>query len=165
MKKTAISLLTVASLSACAASLPIETAPVNVTYTNAAASKDIVKMATPTVRASKYNADGQSAELSGASCKIQGQGFVATVITPAVVRIPMKAGPPPNLTVTCTDGTLTRTRVVSATNLTKQRIQNSGAGGGLLGALMASAIAAAQDPSNDEYEFQRISVGLNDRPK
>lgn len=166
MKNLMTGALALALLAGCTAQMPVETPPIDVTYTQKAASQGIVKFANPTLRTQRFGADGKRSEISGVACKLQGSGFNASYTTPAIVRIPMKAGPPSSLVVTCNDGTNTRTQSYGATNLTAQRIQNSGGvAGGLVGALIASAIVASRDTSKDEFEFTSFIVTMNEKPQ
>lgn len=144
---------------------PVTTAPVEVTYTQRAIATNIIRFATPTLRTGRWNAEGKREEITGAKCELLGTGIKASFVTPAIVRIPMHKGVPASVILTCNDGTTSRSASVGIVNVTAQNIQNGGAAaGGLVGALIASAVVASRDPKNDEFRYIDTMVMMNEKP-
>lgn len=154
-------------IAGCAERMDITTAPVEVSRTNAFQSENYVGNHPVEVRtfALSQKSDGKSekTEFAGAACSIQGRGFSAKFSTPAIVNFPDYGYRSQAITGSCQVKEAVRPIVAQPYNITVANIQsNTGAGGGLLGMVVAgvanSIAIAANDETNDDFGYRPVSV-------
>lgn len=169
-------LFLVLALSACAQA-EITQPPILVTPTNQAAAVGIDVYVrdrsrgnpvprfrgqeTVTVRTFASVNGGAYSELSGASCLLDSGLYRAQFNTPANVGLPDYVPDSPSIFVRCTANEMSGSVTLDAFNLTAQQRMSGAAGGGLLGAIVIGAVAAANvDPAQDEYSYPAVTVQL-----
>ena len=151
----------------CTNHMEITSAPVDVSRTSEFVATNYVGDHPTTVRSYFVGEDEKGREerieFSGAKCQVKGRGFRAKFSTPAVVNLPDHGFHSQAVTGSCTTGKDVRPIVARPYNITVANMRNnSGAGGGVAGVLVASiatSIAlAANDPTNDDFGY--LSVGV-----
>jgi len=156
-------------IAGCAERMEITSAPVEVTRTNAFQSQNYQGNHPVEVRSFTQieKADGKSErkEFSGASCNIQGRGFKANFSTPAIVNFPDYGYLSQAVTGSCKVKKAVRPIVAQPYNITVANIKsNTGAGGGLLGMVVAgvanSIAIAANDETNDDFGYRPVTVAF-----
>lgn len=146
------------ALTAACASAPIETAPVDVSYTSSSATKGLAGYHPLTVRSYARQEGQQRVETSGASCKVAGSGFNATVVTPGIVNVPVYGPATRSISVTCNDGEQSKTVVAAPYNVTSAKRIESGAAGGLIGIMVMAGADAVSDKSNDAWGYREARI-------
>lgn len=162
--KTYAAVLSALILTACGPSTtPISTAPVQVSHST---TRPVQRYEIVAGRAFMFDASGKRVEVVGVPCRLNGAGLAAAYTTPSNLNIPIYGPSSSTISVGCTHQGKTVQQVVRPVNKTQESIANSGAGGGILGALIATSVAAGRgNRANDEYSYQRLFVDLNKRPK
>lgn len=174
MKKMGFALCAVGMLSACGGGMEITAPPVDVTRTANFDTANFVGDHPTNVRTyfekKKANGGTDRVEFAGATCQVKGRGFQASFATPAILNLPDHGFYSQAVTGKCTVGDTVRPVVARPYNITVANIKsNTGAGGGVLGMVVAgvaNGIAlAANDPTNDDYGYRPISVAFPDSAK
>lgn len=114
------------------------------------------------IRTRGKTADGGFAEITGISCTLNAGLYTAKFQTPANVVVPDYGPNSPALFTRCVhpDGR-SGSATVNAYNFTAQQRNAGAAGGGILGAIIIGAVAAAPiDPERDEFRYPPISIRL-----
>ena len=167
MKKSLSLFCAALAVSGCANNMEITSPPVNVTrhsgFDTARYQGDHPVNVRSFFTAKKSNGGEERTEFSGAQCRIQGRGFTAKFSTPAIVNLPDHGFYSQAVTGQCATGEAVRPVVAKPYNITVANIKsNNGAGGGVLGMVVAgvanSIALAANDPTNDDYGYHNISV-------
>lgn len=142
-------------LSACASYATIESAPVTPQYKAAASQLKANAIEPVTVRAFQ-SADDSSGkqELIGVSCVVSSAFYEANVVTPGIVQLPSFAQQTPAVTLSCTQGEQTVTRIIEPYNKTVE--ERTGAAGG--GLLTYAIVAAATREENSVFTYGLLSV-------
>ena len=100
------------------------------------------------------NSDKGEVEMAGAACSLAATGYSATMTSPAKVRVPLYRGQSSTLAVTCQmPGFQKRMVTVAPYDATRQTRLASGAGGGLVGAVLVAAVDAAADNTKNEWRY------------
>lgn len=150
----------VALLAGCQPTPEITTPPVDMTYTQR--GLQIQKYDVTAVRTYIRGENNTRQLVEGVPCKVKGGGFHARFRSSANLRLPVTGINSSDLTVTCTYEGREISRSYSVQNYTKEGIANSGATGGLVGALIAVSVASARgDHANDNYGYDDISFMLS----
>lgn len=167
MNKLLLTLPFAILVAGCAERMEITSAPVDVSRTNAFQSENYVGNHPVEVRsfAVAETAQGkkEETEFSGAACTIKGRGFNAKFSTPAIVNFPDHGYRSQAVTGSCQVQSTVRPIVAHPYNITVANIKsNSGAGGGVLGMVVAgvanSIALAANDETNDDFGFRPVQV-------
>lgn len=159
MKKLALSIIISTSLAACQNFAEVTTPPQPVNFTNAGVAQAAIGLDESTVRSFTQGerSDKVGSEIVGANCNLQGNGFDATFITPAILQMPNFRGAADPVNVSCTVQGKTGSYQSNAVNLTLQRINQSSGQTSLLGLAIEAAVqgvaSAARNPLNDEFGY------------
>lgn len=113
-----------------------------------------------------YQNSGQGeVEMAGAACSLAATGFSATMTSPAKVRVPLYRGQSSTLAVTCQKSGFQKGMVtVAPFDATRSSRLASGAGGGLLGAVIVAGIDAAADNSKNDWRYPVAKVVMEADP-
>ena len=162
--KTYAAVLSALVLTACGPSTtPITTAPVQVSHST---TRPVQRYEIVPARAVMFDASGKRVELAGVPCRLNGAGLAAAYTTPANLNIPIYGPNSSTVSVGCSHEGKTVQKVVGPVNKTREAVANSGSGAGLLGALIATSVAAGRgNRANDEYSYERFFVDVNKRPR
>lgn len=155
-------------LSACAEQTPITTPPANVTYTSAQAKQNIASLDPVAIRSVyvvEKNGRKAKTEFSGARCNVVGTGFKGQVTSPGILKVPTYLGRTDPITVRCAANGQNPSLKVNAVNATATQSAPI-VPGGLLGALVATAVTAAakasRDPAKDQFDYPgSVSLPFN----
>ncbi len=163
--KKALLLLSAASLFACVQQAEITSPPVNVVQTAGFASDDLRGFDAVEIRSFlQDDPEKSAAEVSGAQCTLQGSGFNAQFVTPSIVSVPNFGKASRNVSVNCTLNDKSVNQIVEINNLSAaKRVQatsSAGAGFGIVGVIVASAVATTQagDQPGDLYGYTDIGI-------
>ncbi|MBM7068636.1 hypothetical protein [Actibacterium sp. 188UL27-1] len=111
------------------------------------------------VRTRGKGSDNKTSELSGVPCNMDSGVYKAKFRSPANVIVPDYGPNSPAIFVRCVLDKASGSATVSAYNLTNQQRVNAGAGAGLLGVLVAGAVAAAKrDDTKDDFAYPPITI-------
>jgi hypothetical protein len=111
------------------------------------------------------NAGQGEVEMAGATCTLAATGFSATMKSPAKVRVPLYRGQSSTLAVTCQmPGFQKRMITVAPFDATRSSRLASGAGGGLVGAVIVAAVDAAADNSKNDWRYPVARVVMEVDP-
>ena len=153
-------------VTACVQTQEITSAAVDVKMSRAGAEQPIVGYWPSEVRAFQKNG-GNKEEVIGANCAVSGDGFVANIMTPALVNVPHAAQNSKAVNVKCvTDNKegAANAQVYNKTTADSANRATVMAGGGLLGAMIGTAIAnnaeKSRDPACDTWAFRPINVDI-----
>lgn len=98
-------------------------------------------------------------EISGVPCELIGSGFSARVVTPASVNVPVYGLRSKAIYVKCTYKGQEKDVSLAAVNITENKAMASGAGGGLLGVIIVSAVVAGRkNKDQDEYGYNGATM-------
>ena len=167
MKKQLLALPLFVLIAGCAERMEITSAPVDVSRTSSFQSENYVGNHPVEVRSfavsEAVNGKSETTEFSGANCKIQGAGYTAKFSTPAIVNFPDHGYMSQAVTGSCQVKSAVRPIVAKPYNVTVANIKsNTGAGGGILGMVVAgvanSIAIAANDETNDDFGYRSVSV-------
>jgi hypothetical protein len=131
----------------------------------------VVEIRTFTAKTNDFGNEVADQEVAGAECLVKAEDAEARIRTPGALHVPLYGYRSPDMTVQCIKpGFRDAVSTVNKYNLTQaqraQSINAAGAGAGLIGALVATAVnvavAAANDPTDDDYNY--ISPKLLLRP-
>lgn len=111
-------LLACALLAGCVATAPITQPPVSMSFQNASRAAQATGLEPVTVRA-RLSANDEIAELASVPCQLNGPGYSARFVTPAVLELPIFGNTAPQVSLSCTYGGETRTRSLRATNVSE----------------------------------------------
>src|SRR5689334_5482874 len=113
-----------------------------------------------------YQNSGQGeVEMAGAACSLAATGFSANMTSPAKVRVPLYRGQSSTLAVTCQmPGFQKRMVTVAPFDATRASRLASGAGGGLLGAVIVAGIDAAADNTKNDWRYPVAKVVMEAVP-
>ncbi|SMX36535.1 hypothetical protein [Maliponia aquimaris] len=147
-------------LTACVKYSEITTPPQTVTFTEARAQSAATGFTDTIFRSFRSTAKGtrDDQELIGLRCTLQGNGFKASFVTPAILRMPAYKGAADPASVTCGDKADSATETLPPINMTLARMnQSTSSSGGLLGVALTAAAKgiakAARDPLKDEFNY------------
>lgn len=157
--KTAPVLLGLAAilLSACAERAPIASAPVSVTPTGNPPLRGVIGFEPTEVRTRK-----DKKEVTGVSCDIQGVGYTASVVTPALINLPDQKANSQPVTTTCTlDGEMRSTVSQPYSKTSASNRSSAAANGGMLGAAVSGFVEGVRDKSNDDWGYYNIQVSFD----
>jgi len=169
MQKSIKNIFTLGSvllLTACsAAKMNITSKPVGVQQTAGYVSTGITETQPLEVRTYQKVEDSLK-EVQKVNCELKGRGFTAKVITPGIVNIPVYGKGSPAVTTYCTSNDLAGTKSALIANLDlqtrKASTANAGATGGLLGALIATAVSANMgERKGDRFAYNPIAVTIS----
>ncbi len=148
---------------ACTPAMEITSAPVSSTTHKGFAKAAQVGTTTFTARAFS-KAGTETTELGNVPCKLEGLGFSSKFTTPSDVVVPNMGPSSAPIRVICTHDGQTATSRQEPVNVTVRQIHQSGANqnGGLLGALVATAITSSRvrnrDASQDVYGYDPVKM-------
>lgn len=101
----------------------------------------------------------QKTEITGVPCDVTGSGFNTRVYTPAAVNVPVYGLRTKAIYVKCSYDGEALDKSLAPVNITEQKAVAQGASGGLLGALITSAVVAGRkNKEHDEYGYNNISL-------
>jgi len=101
----------------------------------------------------------QKTELTGVPCDVIGSGYNATVYTPAAVNVPMYGSRSKAVYVQCSYDGEQQDTSMRAINLTESQALASGAGAGVLGVIVTTAVVAARkNKDQDEYGYNPVRL-------
>jgi hypothetical protein len=113
------------------------------------------------VRSYKVQEESELAgpEIAGAKCALSARDYVAEVVTPARVRVPLYRSQSSPLSVSCTlDGYQPRSVVIEAYNKTKAERYAASSGSGLAGLLVMAAINELSDEKTHTFAYPMARV-------
>lgn len=164
-RMSAVGVAVIAVLLSACATPPPTTPPVEATFTSASAKADAQKFVVLASRTYAYAPDRKRTEKKGVPCTIKGNGFRVSYNTPANVRLPVYGVKTSELSMTCQYEGSARFEALSVRNLTAERIADSGAAGGLVGAIVAISISSARgNQPDDDYTYETPDMDLNRKP-
>lgn len=147
------------AIAGCTNFAEVTTPPQPVAYSSAAVQQATTKTNDTTFRSFAPGETENKAgdELIGASCSMQGSGFGASFVTPAIVQMPQFKGAADPISVRCSANGQTGSNDVKPINLTLAAIQQSTGQTSLLGILVEAAFdgiaTAARNPLNDKFGY------------
>ena len=153
-----------APIAACTSYTEVTSPPQEVTFSSTSAQTASTGVSNATFRTTQSDADGDNEmEFSGASCAIDGSGFKASFVSPAIIKLPTYTGAADPLTVRCNAQGVAKSEVVAPRNLTLERIQGARTySGGLAGALIGAAVRgvarSTRDPLNDDFAYPDTTI-------
>jgi hypothetical protein len=163
MKKFAV-LTLLPLLASCTEYAAVDTPAVPVNYTTETAKNNVDTTQNVTMRTvfeTTQSGKTEKAEISGVPCKIKGTGYRASIVTPAIVKMPLYRGKTDPFTLTCTYKNKTKTQKLRALNETKNAKPTS-SGGGIAGILIQAAVVGAmkglRDPQKDRFSYPFVAV-------
>ena len=169
IRTVALIIGSVAGLSACTESMEITQAPVDVTRNSSFVTQNYVGDDQSVVRsyfAEDEEKGTEKTEFAGAQCQIKGRGFSAKFTTPVILNLPDYDYYTAAATGQCAVNGVARPLVLKPYNETvrarTEAASNAGASGGLIGILAAGIVSgvveAANDPSDDDWDYPNASV-------
>lgn len=150
IKKFAAFGLGLTVLSSCSApqTSAITSPPVNPVYNSAGKSLTPNKLIKNEIRTFK-NGSGGRTELVGVPCKISTSLYTIDVVTPAFANVPSFADKTPDATFTCVYNDETKSRVQKPINLTELEKTQGSEFFGVIGVVVAAAVADAAIKDED----------------
>lgn len=101
-------------------------------------------------------------ELEGISCKLESEGYKASFLTPAQVRVPYYGYASGLISTRCdAPGYRPGFKNVTAFNQTERARLDSASSSGLLAVAVVAVVNAASDPENHEFAYPKIDVTMN----
>ncbi len=101
----------------------------------------------------------QKTEITGVPCDVIGSGFKARIRTPAAVNVPVYGLRSKAIYVKCSYDGEELDKSYAAKNITENKAMANGANGGILGAIIVSAVVAARkNKEADEYGYSNIDM-------
>lgn len=152
MRKSGL-LAGVLALGACGGGLPISTAPQSVRFTGEV-PLSLVQSYDPVELRTRIGKD----EAPGAGCRLEGNGFTATVMTPALINLPVFGDKTRAVTVHCKLGENARTQVFQPYNATSKEKQSAAYNNGVIGAVVVGIAEGVRDRTNDHYTYRGMVV-------
>lgn len=153
-------------LTGCNTTSTLTTPPVEASFSSAAKRGDVEKYVILQSRTTALNDQKRREQVDGVPCAVRGDGFSLSYKTPANLRIPVFGVKTSDLSMSCTYKGSKKYKPIGVRNLTAERIANSGAGGGLIGSLIASGIAASRgNKPGDDYTYNRPNMFLDGSSK
>ena len=152
-------------LTACESTRTLTTPPVTAKFSSQAARADVEKFVILQSRTTALNDKKKRVEIDGVPCTVDGNGFSLDYKTPANLQLPVFGVKTSDLSMSCTYKGTKRFKSIKVRNLTAERISNAGAGGGLIGSLIASGIAASRgNKPGDDYTYLTPKMFLDSDP-
>ncbi len=143
----------------------ITTPPVEVSFSSGTARDEVQRYIVLPSHTMIYNADGKSEQKDGVPCVVKGERFSVKYVSPANLRLPVFGPDTSDISMICTFQGEEKFENLESRNLTMEKISNSGASGGLIGAVVAITVASARgNRPNDEYSYETPLMYLNRRP-
>lgn len=161
MRGTVCGLSLVFLLTGCVQHLPVTSPAVNVKFVRGVPGAGMLGFEPTHVRVFQ-KADKGSVEIAGAECRIQGSGFSARLLSPAIVNLPdygLKSLP---VTATCTYGEQTATIIAKPYSATAESYRDyATSSAGLVGLLVAeTAMSFDKEKKNHDFKYRPIHVKL-----
>lgn len=149
-------------LAACQTTRTLSTPPVTAQFSSETVRKDVEKYVILQSRTTALNDKKRRVETDGVPCAVEGNGFSLNYRTPANLKLPVFGVRTSDLSMSCTYEGAKKYKSIKVRNLTAERIANAGAGGGLIGSLIASGFAASRgNKPGDDYTYASLSMFLD----
>jgi len=101
-------------------------------------------------------------EIDGVNCKLESDGYSASIKTPAEVRVPDYGYASRPISVSCNAaGYRTSFSNVTAINKSAEQRMASGSNGGLIGVVIMAAVNAGSDQKKDDFAYPPVNVTMN----
>ena len=145
------------ALAGCMQSVPVTQPPVNVAVKASSAERQIFGFTEPTVRSFVKEGNTRK-EVAGARCTLDSAEFRTSLITPAIVRMPIVKGRPTSMRISCDAGSM---KGAKQFNPSLQGTMVTGTGtAGLVATVVSTAIVAGRDRWSYGTNGSVISVDL-----
>lgn len=129
----------------------------------------VIQVRTYTVKTNDFGNEVADQEIAGAECLAKAEDSSVIVRTPGALTVPLYGMRSPDMTIKCIKpGFQDAIAVVEKFNLTQARknqaVANAAASTGLIGLVVgvavSAAIAVANDPENDEFNYVKPNLWL-----
>ena len=103
-----------------------------------------------------------SQEFAGAQCEVKASNFIAEMVSPAKVRVPLYRDATSPLSVSCRmDGFQPKLVTTTVVNATRNDRYAMGANAGVIGLAVALTADAIADAKQDTYKYQPVRVEMS----
>lgn len=159
---TVCAVLLAGFLAACQTNRTLSTPPVEARFGSETVRSNVEKFVILQSRTTALNDRKRRVDVDGIPCSVKGDGFSLTYHTPANLKLPVFGVRTSDLSMSCTYKGARKYKSIKVRNVTAERIANSGAGGGLIGSLIASGIAASRgNKPGDNYTYVSPTMFLD----
>ncbi len=149
-------------LTACQSTRTLSTPPVEARFSSETARNNVEKYVILQSRTTALNEKKRRVDVDGIACSVRGDGFSLNYRTPANLKLPVFGVRTSDLSMSCAYQGSRKYKSINVRNVTAERIANAGAGGGLIGSLIASGIAASRgNKPGDDYTYASPTMFLD----
>ncbi|MEM9855534.1 MAG: hypothetical protein AAF841_13965 [Pseudomonadota bacterium] len=160
------------SICACAPRAPVTEPAVSIAFASPAREAAATSFDTVTIRARLVEGDMRG-ELRGAPCRIQGPGYDARFVTPAILNLPVFGNDAPALALSCRYENETRSLTLRAVNLSekarrdarREALDDIREDGGGLAVIVTLGLPRRDAPGFDAFDYPDQSITFRRAPQ